>query len=79
MYSCCTLTTMFLIYLPDLQLQKASLEEKEHAISETVSEIKQKEMQKEEIIQKIEKLKEEHSKRKNSKLVFWTSIAKLGL
>lgn len=61
-----------MFYLPGLQLQKASLEEKEHAISETVSEIKQKEMQKEEIIQKIEKLKEEHSKRKNSKLVFWT-------
>ncbi|XP_011608304.1 kinetochore protein Spc25 [Takifugu rubripes] len=49
----------------DLQVQKASLEEKEHAISETLSEIKQKEMQKGEIIQKIEKLKEEHSKRKN--------------
>lgn len=63
---------MFLIYLPDLQLQKASLEEKEHAITEMVSEIQQKEMQKEEIIQKIEKLKEEQAKRKNSKLVFWS-------
>lgn len=60
------------IYFPDLQLQKASLEQKEQAISETVSEIEQKERQKEEIIQKIEKLKEEQAKRKNSKVVFWT-------
>lgn len=60
------------IHFPDLQLQKASLEEKEQAISETASEIEQKERQKEEIIQKIEKLKEEQAKRKNSKVVVWT-------
>lgn len=59
-----------MIYLPDLQLQNASLKEKEQATSETVSDIEQKEMQKEEIIQKIERLKDEQAKRKNSKLVF---------
>lgn len=59
-----------MIYIPDLQLQNASLKEKELATSETASEIEQKEIQKEEIIQKIEKLNEEQAKRKNSKLVF---------
>lgn len=59
-----------MIYFPDLQLQNALLKKKEKATSETVSEIEQKEMQKEEIIQKIERLKEEQAKRKNSKLVF---------
>lgn len=49
----------------DLQLQNASLKEKEQATSETVSDIEQKEMQKEEIIQKIERLKDEQAKRKN--------------
>lgn len=56
--------------LLDLQLQNASLKEKEQATSETLSEIQQKELQKEEIIQKIERLKEEQAKRKNSKLIF---------
>lgn len=46
------------------------MQEKEQATSETVSEIEQKEMQKEEIIQKIEKLKEEQAMRKNGKLLF---------
>ncbi|CAG12366.1 unnamed protein product [Tetraodon nigroviridis] len=49
----------------DLQLQNASLKEKEQATSEVVSEIEQKEVKKEEIIQKIEGLKEEQAKRKN--------------
>lgn len=63
-----TITTNYLC-LPDLQLQNASQKEKEHAISEAVSEIEQKEMQKEELIQKIEKLKEEQAKRKDRKLI----------
>ncbi|XP_022596960.1 kinetochore protein Spc25 [Seriola dumerili] len=48
----------------DLEEKNASLKEKQHAISEVISEIQQKEMQKDDIIQKIEKLKEEQAKRK---------------
>lgn len=54
---------------PDLQQKNASLKEKQHAISEVISEIQQKEMQKDDVIRKIEKLKEEQSKRKESKLI----------
>lgn len=39
-----------------------------------ISEIQQKEMQKEDIIQKIEKLREEHAKRKECKLIFESEI-----
>ncbi|XP_070770812.1 kinetochore protein Spc25 [Enoplosus armatus] len=48
----------------DLEQKNASLKEKRHAISDMISEIQQKEMQKDDIIQKIEKLKEEQAKRK---------------
>ncbi|XP_038576391.1 kinetochore protein Spc25 [Micropterus salmoides] len=48
----------------DLKQKNASLKEKQHAISDLMSEIEQKEMQKDDIIQKIEKLKEEQAKRK---------------
>ncbi|XP_074515468.1 kinetochore protein Spc25 isoform X2 [Sebastes fasciatus] len=49
----------------DLVQRNASLKGKQHAISELISEIQQKEMQKDDIIQKIEKLKEEQDKRKD--------------
>lgn len=55
---------------PDLKQKNASLKEKQHAISDLMSEIEQKEMQKDDIIQKIEKLKEEQAKRKERKLIF---------
>ncbi|XP_030614704.1 kinetochore protein Spc25 [Archocentrus centrarchus] len=48
----------------DLEQKNVVLKEKRHAISEVMSEIQEKEMQKEDIIQKIEKLKEEQKKRK---------------
>ncbi|KAK9537580.1 hypothetical protein VZT92_005184 [Zoarces viviparus] len=48
----------------DLVQKKASLKGKQHAVSEMMSEIQQKEMQKDDIIQKIGKLKEEQAKRK---------------
>ncbi|XP_034549521.1 kinetochore protein Spc25 [Notolabrus celidotus] len=48
----------------DLDQRNASIKEKRHNISEVMSEIQQKEMQKDEIIQKIEKLKEEQAERK---------------
>ncbi|XP_034741606.1 kinetochore protein Spc25 [Etheostoma cragini] len=48
----------------DLVQQNASLKKKHHAISEMISGIQQKEMQKDKIIQKIEKLKQEQAKRK---------------
>ncbi|XP_044073486.1 kinetochore protein Spc25 [Siniperca chuatsi] len=48
----------------DLEQKNASLKEKQHAISDMISEIQQKEMQKDDIIQKIDKLKEEQAKRK---------------
>ncbi|KAM7407489.1 hypothetical protein PAMA_003287 [Pampus argenteus] len=48
----------------DLQQKSASLKEKRHTVSEMISEIQQKEVQKENIIQKIENLKEEQAKRK---------------
>ncbi|XP_059198912.1 kinetochore protein Spc25 [Centropristis striata] len=51
-------------YKRELVQKSASLKEKKRAISEMVSEIQQKEMQKDDIIQKIEKLKEEQTKRK---------------
>ena len=53
---------------PDLEHKTASLKEKQRAISGVISEIEQKEMQKDDVIQKIEKLKEEQVKRKESKL-----------
>ncbi|XP_053184655.1 kinetochore protein Spc25 [Scomber japonicus] len=49
----------------DLQHKSTSLKEKQHAISEVISEVQQKEMQKDILIQKIEKLKGEHAKRKD--------------
>nr|XP_043875787.1 kinetochore protein Spc25 isoform X2 [Solea senegalensis] len=49
----------------DLQLKNASLREKRCDISKVISEIQQKEMQKDDIIQKIEQLKEEQAKRKD--------------
>lgn len=63
-HDCCN------VFPPDLQQKDASLKEKQHAISEMISEIQQKEMQKDDIIQKIEKLKEEQAKRKECKLIF---------
>ncbi|KAJ4933145.1 hypothetical protein JOQ06_029980 [Pogonophryne albipinna] len=48
----------------DLVQTSASLKVKRHAVSEMISEIEHKDMQKEDIIQKIETLKEEQSKRK---------------
>ncbi|KAM4558059.1 kinetochore protein Spc25 [Odontesthes bonariensis] len=48
----------------DLDQKSVWLKEKRHAISETVSEVQEKEMQKEDIIEKIQKLKEEQTKRK---------------
>lgn len=52
---------------PDLEQNSASLKEKHGAISEVMSEIQQKELQRADIIQKIEKLNEEHAKRKECK------------
>ncbi|KAM6954940.1 kinetochore protein Spc25 isoform 1-T4 [Lycodopsis pacificus] len=48
----------------DLVQKKVSLKGKQHAVSEMISENQQKEMQKDDTIQKIEKLKEEQAKRK---------------
>uniref|UniRef100_A0A3Q3W7A8 Kinetochore protein SPC25 n=1 Tax=Mola mola TaxID=94237 RepID=A0A3Q3W7A8_MOLML len=48
----------------DLQQKNASLKEKHQEISELVSEVQQKEMQKDDIIQKIHRLKEDQAKRK---------------
>lgn len=50
------------------------MKEKRHAISGMVSEIQQKEMQKDDIIQKIEKLREEQAKRKERKWIFKNKI-----
>lgn len=51
----------------DLEHKKKSLKEKRNVVSELMSEIEQKEMQKEDIIHRIEKLKEEQAKRKECK------------
>ncbi|XP_054471248.1 kinetochore protein Spc25 [Anoplopoma fimbria] len=48
----------------DMVQKNASLKGKRQAISGMISEIQQKEMQKDDIIQKIEKLKEDQAKRK---------------
>ncbi|XP_056280145.1 kinetochore protein Spc25 [Pseudoliparis swirei] len=48
----------------DLVQNYVSLKGKQHAISDMIAEIQQKEMQKDGIIQKIEKLKEEQARRK---------------
>lgn len=48
----------------DLEQKNKSLKEKRCTISEMMSEVQEKEMQKEDIIQKINKLKEEQAKRK---------------
>lgn len=55
---------------PDLVQTSASLKVKRHAVSEMISEIEHKDMQKEDIIQKIETLKEEQSKRKECTSIF---------
>ncbi|XP_037542358.1 kinetochore protein Spc25 [Nematolebias whitei] len=48
----------------DLEQKNKVLKEKQHVISEVMSEVQQKEMQKNNIILNIEKLKEEQTKRK---------------
>ncbi|XP_061888095.1 kinetochore protein Spc25-like isoform X2 [Entelurus aequoreus] len=48
----------------DLQHKNALLKEKQHAITRMASDIDQKEIQKDATIQKIERLKEEHARRK---------------
>ncbi|KAI3356223.1 hypothetical protein L3Q82_017466 [Scortum barcoo] len=48
----------------DLEQKNMLLKEKRHAISDMISAIQQKEVQKDDIIQKIEKLKDEQAKRK---------------
>ncbi|KAK2839762.1 hypothetical protein Q5P01_013502 [Channa striata] len=48
----------------DLEQKSTSLKEKQHAISKVMDEIQWKEMQKDDIIQKIQKLKDEQAKRK---------------
>uniref|UniRef100_A0A8C7ZPQ0 Kinetochore protein SPC25 n=1 Tax=Oryzias sinensis TaxID=183150 RepID=A0A8C7ZPQ0_9TELE len=48
----------------DLQQKTVALKEKQHAVSEMLSEIQEKDTEKEKIIQKIENLKEEQIKRK---------------
>uniref|UniRef100_A0A1A7X0Z2 SPC25, NDC80 kinetochore complex component, homolog n=1 Tax=Iconisemion striatum TaxID=60296 RepID=A0A1A7X0Z2_9TELE len=48
----------------ELENKNKALKEKRHAISEVMSEVQEKEMEKEDIIQKIQKLKEEQTKRK---------------
>lgn len=58
------------VCLVDLERKKVALKEKRQAISEVISEIQEKDMQKEDIIQKIEKLKEEQTKRKERKIVW---------
>lgn len=58
----------FLFVSSDLEHKNASLKEKQQAISEVLSEIEQKELQKDDIIQKIQRLKEDQAKRKDCKL-----------
>lgn len=53
----------------DLQQKTVALKEKQHAISEMMSEIQEKDTEKEKIIQKIENLKEEQIKRKQSEIL----------
>uniref|UniRef100_A0A1A8QY22 Kinetochore protein SPC25 n=2 Tax=Nothobranchius rachovii TaxID=451742 RepID=A0A1A8QY22_9TELE len=48
----------------ELENKNKTLKEKRRAISEVMSEVREKEMEKEDIIQKIQKLKEEQTKRK---------------
>ncbi|KAK5613820.1 hypothetical protein CRENBAI_015700 [Crenichthys baileyi] len=50
-------------YKRDLEQKKKALKETRHALSEVMSEVQEKEMQKEDIIQKIQNLKEEQTKR----------------
>lgn len=57
-----------------MQQNNELLKEKRHAISDVIAEIQQKEMQKDDVIQKIEKLKEEQIKRKEGKWIFENEI-----
>lgn len=70
---------MVVIYPPDLQQKNTAMEEKQYAISEMESEIEQKELHKDDIIQKIEKLKEEQAKRKECKFMQIESLQLQGL
>ncbi|CAN9497785.1 unnamed protein product [Ophioblennius macclurei] len=51
-------------FMKDLERKEVSVKEKRHAISEVMSEIQEKEMQREDILEKIGKLKEEQNKRR---------------
>lgn len=53
----------------ELQSKSTLLKEKQDAIAEVVSEVQQKETQRDVLIQKIEKLKEEQDKIKDCKLM----------
>lgn len=59
--------TVAILVSPDAEHKNASLKEKQHAISELLSEIQQKESQKDDIIQDIERLKEDQTKKKECK------------
>lgn len=58
--------------LSDVEQKQILLKERQVDISEVMSEVQQKESQKTDIIQKIERLQDELAKRKESKLIFNT-------
>lgn len=63
---------------PDLKQKSALIKEKQHEISDTISEINQKETQKDKILAKIQKLQEEQAKRQEGPFITGT-ISSIGL
>lgn len=63
---------------PDLKQKSALIKEKQHEISDVISEINQKETQKDKILAKIQKLREEQAKRQEGTFTFG-AISSIGL
>lgn len=61
----------------DLGKKSEILKEKRRAVSEVMSEVQEKERQKNDIIQKIQKLTEEQTKRKECKIFFPNEVYKV--
>lgn len=77
-YSLSNTFTSTVCSFPDLKQKSVLINEKQHEISDMISEINQKETQKDKILAKIQKLREEQAKRQEGTFIFGT-ISSIGL
>lgn len=62
---------MFTMFFSDLKQKSTLMKEKQHDISDLITEINQKETQKENIMVKIQNLRDEQAKRQAGTFIFW--------